>query len=656
MNKIDRINELIIKLNNYTKLYDEGHSLISDKEWDDMYFQLQQLEQETGIILANSPTIKINYHIVNQLKKVEHNHPMLSLQKTKDINDIYSFLQNTKDSIAMAKMDGLTCSICYQDGKLIQAETRGNGRVGEDITHNIRFVKNVPLQIPFKEKLIIDGEIICSYCDFKEFSDEYKNPRNFASGSIRLLDSRVSSQRKLSFIAWDCITGFNSCETLSEKLIKIGELGFVFVPFLNLSKPTIDQINHAIILIKDWAKREGYPIDGLVFKYDNCQLYNQLGATEHHPRAGYGFKFYDEEFETKLRSIEWSMGKTGQLTPVAIFDPVNDGESIIERASLHNLNIMQQVLGNNPHGGQTIWVAKQNMIIPQVQRAEKGNEGVVYYLDKKVFTYPDICPICGEPTIVKDDFLYCSNPSCEGKLLNKLKHFVSKKGLDIKGLSEATLQKLIDWGWVNCYRDLFFLTQYRNEWVDMPGFGEKSVDKILTTIDGARNCELWQFIAAISIPLIGTTYSKEIARRKHTWDQFQEDIAGNNYDFTDWDGFGYEMNDALHSFNYDEADELALNILNLKNSLWIDPNAEAQEIVSEMADKTFTITGSLKHYKNRDLLQEDIEAHGGKVLKSISGNTNYLVTNNPSSGSSKNVKARELGIPIITEEQLIAMF
>ena len=368
MNPIDEMRDLIEKLNYYTKLYDEGHPAISDKEWDDMYFHLEKLEEETGISLGNSPTVHVDYQVVNQLKKVKHNHPMLSLDKTKSIEEVKNFL-GEHYSIAMAKMDGLTCSLCYEDGLLISAETRGNGDIGEDILQNIVRVKGVPIEIPNKNKLVIDGEIICTYEDFKDFSDTYKNPRNFASGSIRLLDSRASSQRKLTFVAWDCITGLDECKNLSEKLFKLGNLGFIFVPYLILPENTVDKINHVIYLIKDMAKDFSYPIDGIVFKYDNCAYYQSLGATEHHFRGGLAFKFYDEEYETYLRDIEYTMGKTGVLTPVAVFDPIDDGESIIERASLHNLNIMRQVLGEKPYIGQKIWVAKMNMIIPQVVRA-----------------------------------------------------------------------------------------------------------------------------------------------------------------------------------------------------------------------------------------------------------------------------------------------
>lgn len=654
MNQIEQMTNLIEKLNYYTKLYDEGQPSISDKTWDDMYFQLQELEKETGIVLANSPTAHIDYQVVDKLEKVEHNHPMLSLDKTKSEDDIVNFLTG-HNGLIMAKMDGLTCSLRYVDGKLVSAETRGNGIIGENITHNIKFVKNVPLEIQNKDELVIDGEVICSYKDFKNFASEYKNPRNFASGSIRLLDSKVCAQRKLSFIAWDCIKGLDNCATLTEKLFTLGNYGFEFVPYIPLPKDIInkDKIHHSIMLIQNWAKDEGYPIDGAVFKYDDCAYYQSLGYTEHHFRGGLAFKFYDEEYETVLRDIEWSMGKTGQLTPVAIFDPVDDGESIITRASLHNLNIMEQTLGLNPHYGQTIWVAKMNMIIPQVMRSEHGNEGTVYYLDKKVFVYPDTCPICGGKTIVKDDFLYCDNPNCEGQLVNRLDHFVGKKGLDIKGLSKNTLQKFIDWGWVGNLVELFSLSNFKDEWLKQPGFGEKSVNNLLDGIENGRNCELWQFISGLSIPLVGSTYAKEIAKRIKSWEQFRENIK-ENYDFTQWSGFGPETDYSLHSFDYYEADELT-KILNIKNSLWVGPNAPVEKIESAVSGKIFCVTGSVHIFKNRDEVKAAVEEKGGKVVDSVTKKTNYLITNDTTSGSSKNVKAKQLGIPIITEEELIAM-
>lgn len=374
VHNFDTMRKLVEKLNYYTKLYDEGKSPISDKEWDDMYFQLQELEKEFGVVLSTSPTCHIDYVIRNELPKVEHNHPMLSLQKTKSEEEVVRFLEGY-DALAMAKMDGLTCSIKYSDGAIMSAETRGNGVIGEDITHNILWAKGVPMEIPIKDEVIIDGEIICTYKDFEEFSNEYANPRNFAAGSIRLLDSAECAKRHLTFVAWDCIKGLDNKEKLSDKLYELNNLGFEIVPYIPLQKDMIDidHIKHCNVLIQNWAKDPdfSYPIDGTVYKFDDCKYYSSLGRTEHHFRGGIAFKFYDEEYESQLKDIEWSMGKTGQLTPVAVFEPIDTGDSIIERASLHNLNIMKQILGEHPYKGQKIWVCKQNQIIPQIVKAEK---------------------------------------------------------------------------------------------------------------------------------------------------------------------------------------------------------------------------------------------------------------------------------------------
>ena len=369
---INKIQELVDKLNYYTKLYDEGHPAISDKEWDDMYFKLQDLENFYGVYLSDSPTQNVNYQVVNKLNKVKHNHPMLSLDKTKSIDVIKSFLGN-KDFICMAKMDGLTCSLRYLDGKLVSAETRGNGIEGEDILHNALQVKNIPNKINYKEELIIDGEIICTYNDFKNFEKEYKNPRNFASGSIRLLDSKESSMRNLTFIAWDIIKGLDEkklltgYDRLSNKLLEADELGFTIVPF-EINLPEYETIEQIMEIVKKSSSI--YPIDGLVFKYDNCDEYIAAGKTDHHFKGGLAYKFYDEEYETVLQNIEWTMGRTGVLTPVAIFEPIDIDGTEVSRANLFNVSVMLDTLGQ-PYVGQKIWVIKSNQIIPQIIRAEK---------------------------------------------------------------------------------------------------------------------------------------------------------------------------------------------------------------------------------------------------------------------------------------------
>ena len=361
----NQIQQLVDKLNYYTKLYDEGKPEISDEEWDNLYFELVKMEQASGIYLEDSPTQRVNYQVVNNLEKVKHDHPMLSLDKTKDIEVLKSFI-NGKDYIVMAKMDGLTCSLTYENGYLIKAETRGNGTIGENILHNALQVKNIPHRITYPGKLVIDGEIICDYKTFERFSNEYKNPRNFASGSIRLLDSQESATRNLTFVAWDVVKGLD-LENLSDKLKWLGDLNFTVVPKGNNFYTFPVQIEH----IQNECNALGYPIDGIVIKYDNCKEYEIAGKTDHHFKGGLAYKFYDEEYETTLLDIEWSMGRTGVLSPIGVFEPIEIDGTTITRASLSNISIMHQTLGEKPFKGQKIWVSKRNMIIPKIERAEK---------------------------------------------------------------------------------------------------------------------------------------------------------------------------------------------------------------------------------------------------------------------------------------------
>ena len=356
--------ELVAKINNATKAYDEGHPIMTDEEWDNLYFQLLDLERDTGIVLPDSPTQKVIYDVVNALPKVEHNHKMLSLDKTKSEAEVNDFLGN-HDFVAMAKMDGLTCSLRYNNGVLISAETRGNGIIGEDVTHNAKVIPSIPKEIDYKDELIVDGEIVCMWDDFQTFITNYKNPRNFAAGSIRVLDSKVCATRKLTFIAWDVIKGIGF-DTVTQNLEELREYGFEVVPWIK------ENPAYAINDIKDYCANHNYPIDGVVFKFDNIAYGKSLGETGHHFKNAIAYKFYDDEYETTLKDIEWSMGRTGILTPVAIFEPVDIDGSTVERASLHNINILQETLGTKPFKGQKIWVAKMNMIIPQITNSEKS--------------------------------------------------------------------------------------------------------------------------------------------------------------------------------------------------------------------------------------------------------------------------------------------
>ena len=641
---LKEIDDLITKLNYHTKLYNEGRPELPDKEWDNMYFRLQYLENKYDVYRNDSPTQQVTYEFMDDLKKVKHNHPMLSLDKTKDWNEFIQYFNNIDSSrsvVGMLKMDGLTCSLRYVDGFLVSAETRGDGVVGEDILHNARVIRNIPNRIPYKQELIVDGEIICDYDTFDGFKDRYANPRNFASGSIRLLDAAECDKRGLRFIAWNVITG--PYATLIDNFGALQNMGFTVVPWTS----SFD-LDAKEFLIEE-ATRYGYPIDGLVGRFNNHDFGESLGATGHHSRAAYAFKFHDEEYSTWLNDIEWTMGRTGVLTPVAIFNPVDTGDSIIERASLHNISIMKEVL-DRPYDGQTITVCKMNDIIPQVL---SGGCEISSADVGKYFEIPTVCPVCGGNLDIECDvnteILKCNNPECPGQLVNRLDHFCGKKGLDIKGLSKATLGKLVEWGWVNEPADLYTLANHRDEWVAKPGFGAKSVENILQAIEESRSPALENFISAIGIPMIGKTLSKEIVKHFDCYADFRA-AARDKFDFTIIDKIAYEKCSSIWNFNFDEADrvdEYMLSYDRLKELIIATQNLENEKIA---------ITGTLTHFKNRNALIEAIELHGGKVVSSVTKNTTILINNNPSSSSSKNVAAARLGIPIMTEQEFINLY
>ena len=645
----EKIRQLIDLLNSTTVLYDSGHTILTDEEWDEKYFELQKLEKETGIIFKNSPTQQINYSTVTALKKIEHNHPMLSLDKTKDLAEIKAFLSK-KDFIAMAKMDGLTCSLTYENGKLVRAETRGNGTIGEDILHNAEVIPSIPKRINYKDQVIIDGEIICTYSDFETFSTEYKNPRNFASGSIRLLNSKECEKRKLKFIVWDIIKPFNNISNeIIVQLAKAKTLGFTICPF-----DFDDEIENLVEKIKKECQELSYPIDGIVFKFRDLSLREKLGYTSHHFKNAIAYKFYDEIYETRLKRISWTMGRTGVLTPVAVFDPIDIDGSIVERASLHNVSVMREILGDCAYVGEHLQVYKANMIIPQIASAGPHYDYgyVVSHGGVSANDSPEYCPICCGIVSYKDNngvvTLECDNPYCEGKILNRLEHFASKKGLDIKGLSLATFEKLLDWKWIESLIDIFKLKEHREEWISKPGFGVASVDKILNSIEESKNTTLDAFIASLGIPLIGNTVSKELIKYFKTYDEFRDAVNDDTYHFSTIDGFGPEMDNELKYFDYSEADEI-YHLLNIKIP-------EEKEENLKLKDLTFVITGKLKKYKNRAELIDVISQAGGKVASSVSGKTNYLINNDITSNSSKNLTAKKLGVKIITEEDFEKIF
>lgn len=651
-------------LNAWTKAYDEGHPIVSDKEWDDWYFEIVEYEKAyPHCIQPDSPTQVIHFEEVSELKKIKHNHPMLSLNKTKDIEEVKRFIGD-KQCIVMAKMDGLTCSLHYEGGKLISAETRGNGEIGEDITHNAMVISSIPKRIKYKEPLTIDGEIICDYKTFKIVKAEagYKNPRNYAAGSIRLLDNGECYNRKLTFIAWDVMNPeekkHREIGWLSDNLQFLSRLNFKIVPFLICANDSNSDFTYdaesSIDILKERCARLQYPIDGIVFKYDMLKDYDEAGRTDHHFKGGIAYKFYDEIYDTRLKYIEWSMGRTGVLTPIAIFEPIDIDGSTVERASLHNVSVMRETLGDCAYIGEPLKVFKANMIIPQI--AEAGPkftwDEVIKYNGAPANDNPEFCPICQAATVIQTsadgvENLICTNPQCEGKLVNILDHFCGKKGLDIKGLSEKTLEKLIDWGWVNDITDIPKLKDHRDEWVNKPGFGVASVDKILKAIDDRlAEAPLSAFISGLGIPLIGTRVAKQICEKVETWKEFR-DLIHEDFDFTEWNGFGPEMNSALHKFDYTEANAIV-------EYMTFKP-AEHQDKTVKLDSCIFVMTGKLQNFKNRQELVDKIEAAGGKVASSVSSKTNYLINNDVNSTSAKNKKAKELGIPIITEEDFLEM-
>lgn len=643
MNLLEEIKMQIAQLNMWTKAYEEGHPIVSDKKWDEAYFRLADLENKANIHLPNSPTQKVVYEVQTELKKVTHNHPMLSADKTKDWDKFVQYFGD-KDIVGMLKLDGLTLSLRYVDGHLVSAETRGDGEIGEDVTMNATTIASIPKYIDYTDELIIDGEIICRYCDFTAFSGEYANPRNFAAGSIRLLDPNECKKRNLTFVAWHVVKGLTN--DVAKNLNHLVGLGFLTTPWT--SSFDLDAKEYLI----DCAKELSYPIDGLIGRFMDREYGDSLGATSHHSKAIYAFKFYDETVQARLNTIKWQVGRSGVLTPIACFDPIEIEGTIVERASLHNYSVMRETLGPCAYIGEPLQVYKANQIIPQILPVDdkwRYDYGyVVSHCGVSANDEPEFCPCCEKPVYrrVSDSGVenyYCENPQCEGKLVERLEHFCSRKGLDIRGLSEQTLEKLVDWKWVESIKDLYNLSSRQGEWKNKLGFGEKSVDNILVAIENSKHTTLEKFISAIGIPLIGERVSKILAEKCENWETFRNLIEKDSFSFEEWDGFGYEMNRELKHFNYDEADELA------KMFTFTVVEKAGNDVLK---GKTFVITGKLS--RKRDEIKAEIESLGGKVGSSITAKTDYLIANQPENTTKYNT-ALAKGIPIITEEEYKAI-
>lgn len=654
MDKLERMKQLIKELNNASYAYYNQVPIMPDYEWDKMYDELETLEYVTGIVLANSPTHNVGYSVADELKEVEHNHPMLSLDKTKSVDELIEFIGD-KDCFLSVKADGLTTSLHYINGELIGAETRGNGVRGIECLQNVLVMKNVPKEIPYKDELIIDGETIIGWDTFREINDKlpkdkkYKHPRNLVSGSLQLLDSKEATSRNMRFVAWRVIKGFEH-KTPSEDLFKAKDIGFEIIPILK--SPRINQKKELVILlnqIRESANSHNIPYDGAVMAVDDYKIADSMGRTDKFFRHSMAYKYEDELFETVLTDIEWNTSKTGLINPVAIFEPVDLNGAITTRATLHNITyIKDMMLGI----GDRIRVYRSNMVIPKVHDSidKSGN-----------FNIPDKCPICCQPTrIIKEndsEVLYCTNSDCYGKLLSKLIHAVSRNALNVDGLSEATLSFLIKEIGISCVKDLYVIRDNNDSvyrWVNAEGFGRKSVTKILASIEKSRNTSLERFLYSLSIPLLGKSASMMIADSvDYDLDTFINEmtIKGAEY-FRYLPGVGDSLINSLNIYWKNHYSD----ILQLANEFTFETQKSIMsETTNELENKTFVITGNVKHYQNRDALKADIEAHGGKVVGSISSKVNYLINNDINSTSSKNQKAKSLNIPIISEDQFLEM-
>lgn len=652
---VDRVNELNKASEAY---YNTGQLIMSDAEFDNKLEKLRQWEEETGIVLSNSPTHNVGATVLDNIKEVTHKTPMLSLEKCHSTEEIVKFANN-HNLVVSVKLDGLTVRLTYKDGDLILAESRGNGTVGSDVTEHVKQFTNVPLHINKEGTYIIDGEALIKVDDFAEINknEEYKNSRNLAAGTLSSLDTSVVKDRKLSWYAWEVVEG-DSDNSFYKRLLNAQNLGFDVVPCYDIAINEFNQLQIHIDNFINIAETENLPQDGVVFKFDDITYGKSLGNTSHHFRNGIAYKIFNDSVETTLRDIKWSCGKTGVLTPVAIFDTVDIEGSEVSRASLHNVSVMNEILGRS-WKGQKIGVYKANMIIPAIRWAEQFDSSKFddLVLDVSYINIPDKCPICGQSTkIIKDnnsELLVCTNDNCKGKLLGKLIHAASKNALNIDGISESTIEKFINLGWLNSIKDIYHLSDHENEIKTLNGFGKKSVEKLLLSIEKSRNTSLERFIYSLSIPSIGKSVSKDISKLcEENFNNFIALMKSSPEKLLTINGFGVVMMNSMAKWWH----ENSLWVYDLSKEFTFEKSKSvSNETSNTLQGKTFVVTGSVNHYKNRDELKTDIVAHGGTVVGSVSSKTNYLINNDINSTSSKNKKAKSLNIPIITENEFIKM-
>lgn len=646
--KIERMKELAGILKQAGKAYyQENREIMSNLEYDRLYEELERLEKETGTILSGSPTQTVGYEVMEELPKERHEQPMLSLDKTKDVEVLRSFI-GKQNTLLSWKLDGLTVVLTYQRGRLVKAVTRGNGEVGEVITNNARVFQNIPLSIPYQEELILRGEAVISYSDFEKINEEigdtdakYKNPRNLCSGSVRQLNNEITAGRSVRFYAFALVKadGAEFHNSRMEQFRWLEQQGFEVVEHRMTTADTLDEV---IRYFAEKVQHYEIPSDGLVALYDDIAYGDSLGRTAKFPRNSFAFKWKDELKETHLLEIEWSASRTGLINPVAIFEPVELEGTTVSRASVHNLSIMKSLkLGI----GDRITVYKANMIIPQIaeNQTQSGNIPI-----------PEHCPVCGGATSIHGEngieTLYCTNPDCQAKKIKAFTLFVSRDAMNIDGLSEATLEKLIGCGFIHSFADIFHLSRYRQEIVEMEGFGEKSYENLMNRIEAARKTTLPRLIYGLGISNIGAANARMICKAyKYDLDKIRHTSVE---EMALIDGIGAVIAGAFVAYFQEEKNQRALD--QLLNELELE-QPELSENTQKLDGKVFVITGSVEHFANRNALKAVIEEQGGRVTGSVSAKTNYLINNDAASSSSKNRKARELGIPVITETEFLEM-
>lgn len=642
---IKRMKELGKKLREASRAYyQEDREIMPNVEYDALYDELSALEEETGIVLADSPTVNVGYEAVDQLPKEEHERPMLSLDKTKDREALREFV-GEHPTLLSWKLDGLTIVLTYENGELVKAVTRGNGIVGEVITNNARVFKNIPLKISFRGRLVLRGEAIITYSDFEKINEtigdadaKYKNPRNLCSGSVRQLNNEITAKRNVRFYAFSLVSaeGVDFQNSREVQFQWLNAQGFDVVEHRKVTADTLDEV---MDYFAEAVTKNDFPSDGLVALYDNIAYGESLGTTAKFPRNAMAFKWADEMRDTKLLEIEWSPSRTGLINPVAVFEPVELEGTTVSRASVHNISIMKELkLGI----GDTIRVYKANMIIPQIAENLTGSSNA---------PVPHICPACGQETVVKKEndveCLFCVNPGCPAKKIKSFGLFTSRDAMNIDGLSEATLEKFIARGFIHDFGDIFEINRYRDEIVEMEGFGQKSYDNLIESLERAKETTLPRVIYSLGIANIGLANAKVICR------YFNNDLEKIRHasleEISEIDTIGPVIAGNLVSYFQDEENNRRLD--HLMSFLHIQDEGPKQEQI--FAGMNFVITGSLVHFGNRSEAKELIESLGGKVTGSVTKKTNYLINNDIQSSSSKNKKARELGIPILSEEDFL---